>query len=397
MSSRVSVGAAPQAEVGRFAAIDGLRAWLAWAVFLGHIILFAGLSRVGIPDRIAETASVSVEIFIIVSGFVITHLLLSRRDAYLPYITKRFFRLFPAFLISTAAGAAAIALSRTPWPFDPTYQYGLQLVAFQDAEARHLTAQILLHLTMLHGAVPNNVLNVSQWALLPPAWSISLEWQFYLVAPMVVLLFRRSVGAILVTMLAAAGVWSFNCGYFGAFESPSILPGAAEFFLLGIATRFYWNSIKLLAPAAIAIVSLVMGCLAEQMAIAIWLAFIAYLWCEKVEANGVDRWFAKVGDALFKSPIAQWAGQRTYCVYLVHFPVFKLLLTACTFSGVTSPGRVAGLLLAFGLPLTAVAAELLPRFVELPGMMLGKEVSRWIGLVRKPGGYARPDTEYVAP
>jgi peptidoglycan/LPS O-acetylase OafA/YrhL len=349
-------------------------------VVLGHIVLFAGLSRVGFPDRLGDMASVSVEVFIIVSGFVITHLLLTRREAYLPYIAKRFFRLFPAFVACAAAGAAAIAVSRTPWPSDPTYQYGLQLAALKDAEARHLTAHVLLHLTMLHGMFPNNVLNVSQWALLPTAWSASLEWQFYLVAPVVVLLFRRKGGAILVALLTIGGLWSYGHGYLGTFESPSILPGAAEFFLLGIASRFCWGEIKVPAPASVAIAILTIGYLTQQMAIGLWLAFLTYMFRAATEATGADRWLLRAGDALFASRTAEWAGKRTYSVYLVHYPIFQLLLTAMAFAGLRSPAQVAGLLLILGFPLTALVAEVVHRCVELPGIELGREIARRLSL-----------------
>jgi peptidoglycan/LPS O-acetylase OafA/YrhL len=367
--------------VERFAPIEGLRAWLAWAVFLGHIVLFAGLSRSGFPERLGDIASVSVDVFIIVSGFVITHLLLTRQEPYLPYIAKRFFRLFPTFVVCAVAGAVAIAVSRTPWPGDPTYQYGQQLVALQDAQARHFTTHVLLHLTMLHGMVPNNVLNVSQWALLPTAWSASLEWQFYLVAPAVLLLFRRKGGALVVALLTVAGLWSYGHGYLGTFESPSILPGAAEFFLLGIASRFCWGEIKLPSPAVVAPAILAIGYLTEQMAIGLWLAFLTYMVrvsteTKASETSGADRWFVSAGDALFASRFAEWAGKRTYCVYLVHYPIFQLLLTAIAFAGVTAPDRVAGLLLLLGFPATALAAEVAHRYVELPGMALGKELAR---------------------
>ena len=369
----------------RFAPIEGLRAWLAWGVFLGHIILFAGLSRLGIPDRLGDIATVSVEIFMIVSGFVIAHLLLSRPEPYLPYITKRFFRLFPAFVVCAAAGAAAIAVSRTPWPADLTYQYGRQLIDLQAAQARHLTDHVLLHLTMLHGMVPNNVLNVSQWALLPTAWSISLEWQFYLVAPAILLSFRRTGGAISVALLTVAGLWLFTRGYLGTFESPSIFPGAAEFFLLGIGSRLCWGKIKPIAPAAIAIATLAIAFLTEQMAIGLWLAFLIYVFCQRDTVRGFNRRFVKLADLLFVSRPAQWAGKRTYCVYLVHFPIFQLLLTALMLMGMTSPDHIAGLLLLFGLPLTVAASEVLHRYIELPGMKLGKQVAARLGSGLKPG------------
>ena len=66
-----TASAGNHAGVERFAPIEGLRAWLAWGVFFGHIVLFAGLSRIGIPTWAGEITTTSVEVFIIVSGFVI--------------------------------------------------------------------------------------------------------------------------------------------------------------------------------------------------------------------------------------------------------------------------------------------------------------------------------------
>ena len=43
---------------------------------------------------------------------------------------------------------------------------------------------IPLHLTLLHGVVPEKLLPSSATAFLGPAWSLSLEWQFYLIAPL---------------------------------------------------------------------------------------------------------------------------------------------------------------------------------------------------------------------
>ena len=66
-----------------------------------------------------------------------------------------------------------------------------QLILEAD-ETRHWWQHILVHLTMLHAIVPSAWLPSSQFAFLPPAWSISLEFQLYLVAPLLVWWLSRS-------------------------------------------------------------------------------------------------------------------------------------------------------------------------------------------------------------
>lgn len=369
--------------VAHFDALDGLRAWLAWGVFFGHVILFAGLGRLRLPAGVDAITTVCVEIFMVVSGFVIAHLLLTKPEPYLPYIVKRFFRLFPALIVCTAIGAATIAMSRTPWPFDPGYQYGQQLAGLQDAQRQNFLLHSVLHFMMVHGMIPNTVLPLSQWALLPPAWSVSLEWQFYLVAPVVLLLFRKPAGAVSVLVITIAGLLLYARGAFGAFESPSLLPGAAEFFLLGIGSRLWRDRLNPTAPAFWAIVALGLAFLTKQPAIGIWIAFLTYLFCQRNRAGSASRRYVLGADALFTSRPAQWAGKRTYCVYLVHFPVFQLVLTMLALADVRSPTQVATLLVIFGLPLTVGAAEVLHRYVEVPGIRFGKDAAHRVGLVRR--------------
>jgi len=80
--------------VKHFRSIDGLRAWLAWTVVLCHVTLHTGADRKWPLIEKLETSSVhAVCIFIIISGFVITHLLLEKQEDYLPYITRRFLRI----------------------------------------------------------------------------------------------------------------------------------------------------------------------------------------------------------------------------------------------------------------------------------------------------------------
>ena len=114
------------------------------------------------------------------------------------------------------------------------------------------------HIFLLQGLIPNNVLSESEYMFLGPAWSLSLEWQFYLVAPLLLFLLRYPWGKILVPLMAAAGYYAFTEGWLGDFESPCILPGAALFFAVGIATRLVLP--KLPRPAACPVAGVIIAC-----------------------------------------------------------------------------------------------------------------------------------------
>src|ERR1700754_946146 len=88
----------------RFQAIEGLRGVLAWAVVFSHLVYFADTYTHGFGGRIAHIGRPSVLIFIIVSGFVITHVLIERPEPYGSYLARRFMRIFPLFAVTSVIG-----------------------------------------------------------------------------------------------------------------------------------------------------------------------------------------------------------------------------------------------------------------------------------------------------
>ncbi len=74
---------------------------MAWWVVLGHALILSGLSAF-IPQRIGRivmAGDIAVDVFIIVSGFVITNLMLAKKETYLPYIVRRAFRIYPIYVL----------------------------------------------------------------------------------------------------------------------------------------------------------------------------------------------------------------------------------------------------------------------------------------------------------
>ena len=172
------------------AEFEGLRGLMAWWVVVGHMSQFAGFdgSQSNIPwyQYIVLRGSVPVDVFITLSGFVIFFLLKnSKKFDYINFSVNRFFRIYPAFLVSFLLALITMPLVSTvvssPWA-DPSIIAAK--IARLDSTEKNIAIHIALHLSLLHGLIADQWLPFAGDSILGPAWSLSLEWQFYLVAPL---------------------------------------------------------------------------------------------------------------------------------------------------------------------------------------------------------------------
>lgn len=186
-----------------------LRLLLAIAVALSH----AGLHLRGINPGV-----VAVIGFYLISGYVMAGLI--RRHYAQPQAASAFYldraiRLLPQYLFYTLLTLAwhrysqtnTYFLSRTPGPVDLF---------------NNLTV-VPLNYYMFNGS--------DRYTLIPPAWSLGAEAQFYLLAPFVLLWSKRllAVGLLGLCAYVAALAGLINSDWFGY----RLLPGVLLFFLLG--------------------------------------------------------------------------------------------------------------------------------------------------------------------
>jgi peptidoglycan/LPS O-acetylase OafA/YrhL len=91
-------------SIKRLAAVEGLRGWLAWAVLFDHVAYFSNFRAPFLGQFLRDIGPPAVLVFIIVSGFVITHLLIERPEPYSAYLLRRFMRIFPLFAVTCIGG-----------------------------------------------------------------------------------------------------------------------------------------------------------------------------------------------------------------------------------------------------------------------------------------------------
>jgi peptidoglycan/LPS O-acetylase OafA/YrhL len=226
---------APAGTDERNPALDGLR---------GLAVLLVTAAHAGIPV-LRYGGVVGVTLFFVLSGYLITTLLLDERSLRHFYV-RRALRLLPA-LVTVLVGGTALALA---FGFDPADTF------------------------FAAGATLFYVNNFSPWFDRPMGpfanlWSLSMEEQFYLLWPLVLLLVGRARSrALLVATVAAAAVSlgarfagpvTTREGYRAAAELPhfnawALLAGCA----LALAmAQGWWPRLSAAAPgAALAVVFL---------------------------------------------------------------------------------------------------------------------------------------------
>jgi peptidoglycan/LPS O-acetylase OafA/YrhL len=361
------------AQLPRYIAIDGLRAWMAWVVVISHVAQ-QGLTAAGLgPLLLLDPGGQAVDVFIIISGFVITHLLIERPGPYISYIIPRFMRLFPAFLVCCALGQITYMIAArigTPAWFEPLHGSGYR------ALLDHYPSHVLAHLTMLHGALPNNILPQSQYAFLPPGWSVSLEWQFYLIAPAIIWLAQsRNRAILLVIAVIVCGV-CYHEALKPLWERPSFIAAAAKMFLIGIGCRFaapaLAGTVNYVAAIGIGIGFTVLWI--GSASVAVWLVIYAFILRSDAPRSGVDAAYERTAKALLESAPAQFLAERSYSTYLLHWPILTMIGAVATSRGVLPGWHLVGLML-LAVPLTLLLQEPLYRYVEVPGRAIGKRLT----------------------
>lgn len=380
-------GARPAAAaVRRYRELDGLRGLLALWVAVAHLIRWSGFGEIGDGGKVSalwhefSAAEAAAETFIILSGFAICTLLRSYDAGWWRFVLGRFLRLWPVYCLCMILSTLALPclegfLNAVPWQHEP------HVVWMADA-ARHARAgwwsHIAWHLPMLHGLPPASVLEYSASAFHAPAWTITVEWQFYLLAPLLLWLMRRFWGAACIVVLALIGrvtqdMWMNPDRGFVLYWLPYLFTGIGCSYLAAAMEKAPDGGKRMSGALIGAGIGAALFLSEDPLPMMIWaVAFTmaAGAWSEA--APGIGR----MGRTVLTSAPVQWLGALSYPLYLLHWP---LLIVAAWIVVSVNPAitqaRMLALLLGAALPLILLASWLMHWFVERPAHALGRKLS----------------------
>jgi len=343
--------------------LDGLRALAVAAVFLYH-------ARIDwLPGGF-----LGVDLFFVLSGYLITSLLLVEWEARNRIDLRRFWlrrarRLLPA-LVVVVLGALILA----------------SIFARHDlAQTRSDAVSSLLYYTNWHEIIANHsYFNLrGNPSLLQHTWSLAIEEQFYIVWPLLLVPGLVLVGRRRLPMLVIAGI-AASAALMWILYNPSdptrVWNGTdtrAFLLLMGILLALVWPYVERMRRALPLLelfgVSALVGTvlLFRQMHDfdpTLWQGGdLAAAFCFVVLIAAVAHPGTGLGQALGVAPL-RWIGERSYGIYLWHWPIIVLV------AGVNarpSPGVVVG-----EAALVVAAAALSFRFVEQPIRTRG--LQRWL-------------------
>jgi peptidoglycan/LPS O-acetylase OafA/YrhL len=287
------------------------RLMLASAVCLGHVL----------PVSIGAAA---VHLFFALSGYWIYQMWYAEYAQlprpYSAFVISRAWRLLPVFFATLAVLALCV------WPLGI---FAFHLPGRWTSPALNFYASHLLIFGYAQLDSPDNVI--------PTVWSLDIELQFYLVAPIVIWLLTRNTRrfAIHAAIIAAAlAGFVVLFGEFGPWPAHSTLPLYFGFFLAGmLAARHDWRPSKRTAYASLAAGGLFFfGCVALPHAreLFLWGSFTGPLTRYTLLANCVlSLLLIPYALATVRQPGTRrdrMLGNISYEVYIVHGAALTVFL-----------------------------------------------------------------------
>lgn len=152
-----------------FPALTGYRAIAAWMIFVFHFMPFRNPNYPDFAKRAVSTFHIGVEMFFVLSGFLITYRYFNERPLdFKKYMVNRFARIYPMYFLLTAFFFIVYYFQNNFW----------------DAEK---TLEAVLSFTMTKA-----LFSKYYFAGIAQGWTLTVEEMFYITAPFYFILIRKN-------------------------------------------------------------------------------------------------------------------------------------------------------------------------------------------------------------
>jgi peptidoglycan/LPS O-acetylase OafA/YrhL len=364
---------------GRIPELDGLRGMAILLVLVGHYFAVPGTGAASLLNgywfRLGWTG---VDLFFVLSGFLIGGILLEVRDSpnyFKTFYARRFFRIVPLYYAWILIYIVLSIVGRT-------------FLMARVGSMQRIDVSIVAHFLFLQNFRDFLKSAVSFWWF-SSTWSLAAEEQFYLVPPLLVRYMpKRALAIVLVLVTLGAPFLRFairNRFSDGPWLAYRLMPCRADSLAVGMLAALLWSNPKARAwletHAAIlyGLFAILFAGVAylwrwhsdpllplTQTAGYTWLALFFGAWLLLVLSRR-----ASLLSALMRLGFLREIGGVSYCIYVIHLAVFlfchQILLHALP---VVTDGKAATVtfLAAF---LTYAIAKLSWRFFEQPLLTRG--------------------------
>ncbi|HKQ83925.1 MAG TPA: acyltransferase [Steroidobacteraceae bacterium] len=351
-------------KLGHVDEFEGLRGLMALWVVVGH---WAGAAF----NDVSLAPSYAVDVFIILSGFVIAFLRRTSAELYSSYLLRRFLRLFPVYLAVLCVSALLLDVARdTFMQTQHGFMSGRRIAIIDNTQAA-FWPHLLAHLTLLHGLVPDRLLLDTAFAFVGQAWSISVEWQFYLVAPLLITWlfsaqrFRSQLGLAVLTVCCIVLARYLGSGFVGHYLHLFTI-GIGSFALYEWCSRSQWP-LHLVRGALAVLLPLLTLASTALVPLVIWVFALHVVIAARADTASVE---ARAATVATSAPL-RYLGRISYCVYLSHMVVLMLGMRALAelHLGATA---YALCLLAITIGGTLLVSSALHHSIEQPAIDLGR-------------------------
>ncbi|MGV3697921.1 acyltransferase family protein [Flavobacterium sp.] len=302
-----------------FKGLNELRAVAAFAVILHHIELFKfrdklpSLINTDLSYLVNHLGKNGVYLFFVLSGFLITYLLLAEKEnkggiSLFKFYLRRIFRIWPLYyliLIISFLVIPALASNFDIFELIPNYFNKIATEHNYSGKSFLLYFMFLPNLALYFNYV---VVGCTQ------TWSVGVEEQFYIFWPLLIILFNRK----LVPLVFAAVLIAMSS--FAMFFTPDIIP--FEYMAIGAiggySLFYYSEAITHFADSKTYLYFILIGIILVLIAVPIVDEYLQSLLLAMMIIFFIIYTVVSDSKVLFLSPVFSYLGTISYGIYMYH-------------------------------------------------------------------------------